>query len=484
MKPEDVAAQLNDPWGALVLRRNVLPANLAEALRALDGAGTLPVQSSFFVSESGQIPVDRQSADLQRPLRMVIARSNGDASNPSVVFISAPAGEREGFLELMSWDPNKNSFNYYRRPALRQWIWKGDTRTAFRQGSAGNGCFACHVSGVPVMKELRFPWNNWHSIVPGAAVIPTEAVPEALRRDPLFLHKQGAEDLERLVRFWIEKATQARVTAFTQGPNTLLGGADLLRPLFETTTVNLTSSTDASESASPALALPVSFFLNPDLLKLLGLTLPANFKPAVGRELYRGAVAKFDLRLQSGDFSRKGDTHFALFVPEPALEDVATVGQLLARNIISQRFATCVTMIDFSNPIYSSVRATLLKYAPDSISDSKIDLSERTAAAIIQAAPSRGADSAEAGFSRCWTLAPDQLQAEQQKRIASYAQAVQDRLTTQSGVNDYMLLAQARRNHFADVSLLDEFDLLLPKTDPALKVDKTLHMNEDGSVTP
>ena len=24
-------------------------------------------------------------------------------------------------------------------------------------------CLACHANGVPVMKELLFPWNNWHS---------------------------------------------------------------------------------------------------------------------------------------------------------------------------------------------------------------------------------------------------------------------------------------------------------------------------------
>src|SRR5712691_2120732 len=70
MAASDIAAQLNDPWGALVLRKGVFPASLDEALVAIDqasqGGAGLPLQSSFVVSESGKIPVNAASANLQR----------------------------------------------------------------------------------------------------------------------------------------------------------------------------------------------------------------------------------------------------------------------------------------------------------------------------------------------------------------------------------------------------------------------------------
>src|SRR5262245_26726276 len=139
MPPEDVTAQLNDPWAVLVLRKGTFPTGLKEALAALDpaaGAPGLPVQDSYFVSETGQIPVN---VAVNREFRMVITRSKQADPLPAVLF-SAPAGSREGFIELMGWDPVKKAFNFYRRPEGAKWVWKGDTRDAFRTATRRRGC--------------------------------------------------------------------------------------------------------------------------------------------------------------------------------------------------------------------------------------------------------------------------------------------------------------------------------------------------------
>src|SRR5688572_15800066 len=60
MTAADVKQLLNDPFAKLVLRKGTFPANLIELLAALDaGNGTpdgVPEQSTFLVSEGGQIP--------------------------------------------------------------------------------------------------------------------------------------------------------------------------------------------------------------------------------------------------------------------------------------------------------------------------------------------------------------------------------------------------------------------------------------------
>src|SRR3989442_11783230 len=154
MEDNEVAVQLNDPWATLILRQGTFPANLEQALAALNqlnsAADGLPVQKSYFVSESGHIPVDASSSTLKREFRMVITRRGAMASQPSIL-ISAPAGQRDGFIELMSWDPDKRAFNFYRHPKDGQWIWKGDTRDALRPATHLQGCFACHRNGVPVI---------------------------------------------------------------------------------------------------------------------------------------------------------------------------------------------------------------------------------------------------------------------------------------------------------------------------------------------
>jgi len=472
---------LNDPWAVLVLRKGVFPKDITAALEALDPPGGQPgysVQHSFFVSESGQLPVN---IAINREFRMVITRSKPDEALPAVL-IAAPAGQRDGFIELMSWDPTKKALNFYRRPKGGEWTWKGDTRMAFQVATAGKGCFQCHVHGTPVMKELRSPWNNWHS---QAASIPPEAIQaDDIRTSPLFTQKLTADALEPLVKGWISTA----ITAMVQDDmkqDQIVDTRTLLRPLFETDTVNLQSSHQRSKGFSPTVDLPPGFFLNFDVFSnVFGLETLPNFSGLVDRTLYATAVEKFGFSLSDGTgFNQPGDTHFGFLVPVPSESGNTLIRQMINQQVITHHFALSVLMVDFTNPVYSKARSGLLQYVPGTghIQDGRSDLAEKTAQAIVDIAPHTPAGSPERDFVANWAKDPNQLRSEAEKKMQAYQNAVLQRLKTQEGVNDYTRLAESRRRRFA-ATTLNEFPLLLPQTNLPENLD--LQMLPDGSVGP
>jgi hypothetical protein len=319
-----------------------------------------------------------------------------------------------------------------------------------------------------------------------SAPIPPEAIPSPeLRKDPLFQRplngtKKNAEDLEHTVREWTNKSIAARVKELMRA-STLTDARALLRPLFETTTVNLSTSSDVSErvTTEPTMDLPVNFFINSDVLSDV-LRIKIALRPGAKREFYLASIARFNFRLEDGAFSRPGDTHFGFLVPEPSVGDTETIRQLILQKVVSARFATCVLLVDFSNPIYSTARARLLEYVPAeaSINNGMTDIENRTADAIVAAAANEPDGSPEKLFAANWNKTPDQLRTDAEQMIRNYLQSVQDNLGKQEGFYAYTRLAQSRRDRFAR-SALNEFPLLLPKNDIS-----TLHIEEDGIVRP
>ena len=92
------------------------------------------------------------------------------------------------------------------------------------------------------------------------------------------------------------------------------------------------------------------------------------------------------------------------------------------------------------------------------------------------------ADSAERRFADYWNLSDDDLRARAATDLANYFAAVRQQLMKQAGFDDYIRLAQSRRNRFSQSDLDEsELKLLLPKTN--LK-PTDLRMNVDGTVTP
>lgn len=474
--PADQFAGLRDPMAAVLFQRGRWPMTLEEVLDGLTGAGALPVESVYLISEAGQIPPD-EAPGLRRDFRFAISRAV-PGRDPDLLVSSDPGSV---FLQVAAWDPVARVFNYYMRisPA---WVWTGDSWSALAPESRGRGCFDSHVNGSVVMKELKQPWSNWQSMSATIQLTPDDP----LRDNPLHQRVIGAERLELAVRGLVSRWTAARLSAVVD--DGMVAHPDhLLRQLFAGTTVNLASTSTQSATATPGgddLVLPLGFWLNADaLLNDLGLPVSVETAPSAPASLYADSLTTFGFRLeeQLSGFTRPGDTFFAFVVPEAAYEDNDVVRQSVEKGLIPARFAACALMVDFPNPVFSPVRAHLMKYVPTA----PVPVStwcDDIASAVVTAAGSLPADSPEAEFARDWALPEAEGRAVFAQRIDAYLEKVAARIRTASGFDDCTRLAESRRRTFKEMRL-NEFALTLPTTD--IPGDSPpLRMHEDGVVGP
>ena len=262
----EMAERLDDPFF-----RNVLQINPA--------AFQLTTIEQLIQPEAGKRKTFVVSEEIHKSSGPVSARSviafdgaapNGDPLQGNV-FISTPLRSADPGLpeltdfEVMAWDGTNGTYNYYKLDegpghGGRSWRFRGSSERADvmaneeREGT----CFACHTNGAPVMKELLFPWNNWHAISNRVAGLVASADDQrwtAARRAGgdlrLTAGLGGGEGLEGLVTDAIVRFNGRRVGQALGEPDGegRVGVADaprLLRPLFETTEVNLISAPQQS----------------------------------------------------------------------------------------------------------------------------------------------------------------------------------------------------------------------------------------------
>ena len=469
---------LDDPMGQL-LQQGTFPLVVADLLAEVDTSGLLPDQASYLIGEAGQIrPQD--APQLHRDFRFVVIRSRAGQAD---LLVSTSANDPTGFLQVAAWASRAGIFNYYMR-LDKTWVWAGDSNSALAPGSRGMGCFDSHVNGSVVMKELRQPWMNWDSV--NATIQLADGDP--LRKDPLYRKLSNAENLERTVRAGVSRWTASRL-ARTISPDGVVSNVDwLLRQLCTSTTVNLASSTTesrvAAATASGTMAPPVGFWLNFELL-LDGLGIPADFEPpAAPAALYAKGLTRYGFALVEDDFRQPGDTFFAFVVPEAAFEDVEVVQQLVARGVITDKFAASVLMVDFANPVFSPARAQLLRHVPTTatLDPARGGLSGQVADAIVAAAKGRPASAPDAQFAANWRLKDTEWQSVFAARIEAYMKAVTRRIATAKGFDDYLRLAESRRRELRQMFMrLNEFSLTLPVTNIAADAP-LLAMRADGTV--
>ncbi len=135
-------------------------------------------------------------------------------------------------------------------------------------------------------------------------------------------------------------------------------------------------------------------------------------------------------RLSDGEkFERPGDTHFAFAVPERAFEDVAVLAEAIRVGLLTERFAACLLMTDFANPIFSSRRAKLLDRVPASatVTAGHSEFSAEMAAAIVAAADGADESSPEREFAKLWAVG-EIWREECNRRLDTYYAAVTARL--------------------------------------------------------
>ncbi|MBT2421891.1 hypothetical protein J7F01_14785 [Streptomyces sp. ISL-22] len=471
---KDELAALGDPMAVEFFGAGRFPTTVEALLSELPEAAVAKLKV-YLISEAGQIPPD---AIGERAMRFAIATAVRGSQVDFLVSTRAGAADPvQAFLQVAAWDPKAKVFNFYARVGS-SWVWAGNSWDALQPDSRGKGCFDSHINGSVVMKELRLPWINWQS--ERATIRIAENDP--LRHDPLYQRVVGAQGLELTVRSLITRWTAARLAAVTA--NGVVDHPDrLLRHLFTSTAVNLASTDRQSSNVtldSDDLMLPMGLWLNQDVLfNDLRLSTQAT-PPGAPAALYLASLTRFDFRLQEKQtFSQPGDTFFAFVVPEAAHEDNEVVRQMIRKGLISARFAACVLMVDFPNPVFSPARSHLMRYVPTTPTKTAA-LCDKIAQAITDAAADLPTDSPEGRFAAHWQVPDDTWRTVFGQRVAAYLRKITERIGTESGFDDYVRLAESRRRQFR-VMKLNEFDLTLPVTNIPPNAP-LLAMREDATI--
>ncbi len=465
--PPSCRTLLSDPFAELVLLSgNPLPLTTRALLARLDAVNNnprgLPVQRSFVVADGGHIPWTLETDDLERAFRISIARSQAGSPQPDLLISTGTDFDSESiFLQVIGWDAQRDTFQFYER-RKGSWVWAGSSWDALSPDARGNGPFDSHVNGALNMKELKQPWVNWHSM---AAQITDEvlAPDDPLRTEPLWTQRSAAQDFEvQIVRPGILRWHNSRFQKSTKNGQ-LVNLPHFFRQVLETTTVNLVSSSVSNSKLATAqdVPLPLTFFINGDvLIDILGLE-PNIQVPKVPGTVYRAILQQFDVALTDGKHRFPGDTNFVFAVPEASFEDNMILHGLLRRKVLTRKLAAALIMVDFCNPIYSTRRSALLKYVPEFSAVDNPTSFEASLVASIRTATTAG--SAEAEFLNGFDLADSEWEHVFKERIETFFHHLEPMFGSAETFAKVFELAESRRREFRKRPLA-EFRLTTPIT--------------------
>jgi hypothetical protein len=410
--PDAAFAELGDPLFNLLLKSR---SDVVELARIQEAIQPDPAKRHLFV-----VSEDIVNASRDGGRRAVIAFSGSNDGELldgnamlSVSFGSNGLPASTG-VEAWGWDNRRQRYNYYKLDeagapgGTLAWKFRDSSERAelLTPTERAGTCLRCHVSGAPIMKELFFPWNNWHAGVGGSFkadyLDPTSFNPQkwpAASTDDFKKSLRTANQLEDdFLKPTLRKYAHARLNNALRldpatktpvvepnGMMTVVSGRTLLRPLFETTDVNFYSSRNNSGNhpfgkssdfvADAKIRLPIDqFFLNSDLIaggaegELGGLKIASartfDFVLPTQQE-NRDLATKFDVRLAN---VRGGDTQFAWFVPGASYADNALIDLCLQQGVLTPHFLAAVLAVDLEVPVFSAKRLALLDLLPDQFS--------------------------------------------------------------------------------------------------------------------
>jgi hypothetical protein len=121
-------------------------------------------------------------------------------------------------------------------------------------------------------------------------------------------------------------------------------------------------------------------------------------------------------------------------------------------------------MVDFTNPVFSKRRATLLQYVPDmAAAGGSGDFTDTFVGAVEHAAEHLGAETPEQEFLAHWRLPEPTWRREFETRITGFFEALRLALTGVDAFVPVFQLAESRRREFRRRPLA-EFRLTTPVT--------------------
>ncbi|MGI8504656.1 MAG: hypothetical protein ACR2LR_26525, partial [Hassallia sp.] len=455
--------KLNDPFAKGVLRQGgELPNGVQGINQAIaDKLNYKP--TIYFAGEGSQIPTTVASRDLPRGLRYNITWGANENESKIMLAKLSPATPKTkalGLIEVLSFDDQSKEYDYYlltpqvgfsydSSPYV--WAWTGKTSLAQKPQTIGQGCFACHHNGIPIMREIELPWSNWQS---QRANISAQLLPEEVASENFFLQRRGAEVFEQVIRsnFQNHYTNWLKQSIRKEGSTINISDVDeMLRHLTTNTTINFKSSDVQSDgkNTSPADSditgiPPNDTFLADTLLQTtlkldyspLSVKLPRkDYDEYLKNHEFKLVGTKGFLRDSEKAYESPGSTYFAFYVPQMGAEDIYVTQKLLQSKILTDKFVASLLMVDFKNPLFSKKRASLQKYAKEittgkivgGVSSVPADFAAKIKETKPDACNANNFDtcSAESQFLSTWELPDDQWKQATTDRLKAHVKSVE-----------------------------------------------------------
>lgn len=482
MSREEVLS-LGDHFTQNIILQGKFPLDLRQLLdeiSTLGGDKALPLRQLFLVAEGGQH--QNVTSDFPLNARLVYSWRKSSSHFAEILLSTVPhLDEKDALMQLIAWSPKDGSFHFFERLG-DFWTWAGSGHHAFNENARGLGPFDSHINGGLVMKELKFPWAHWHSM---ANTIPVSLLADTdFGKHPALAELGRAEDLESIVmaanRAWVRsRFEQAKTAGEIQHPRVLM------RQVLTATSVNLVSSaTEYSPTLSGSITLPRSFFLDTDSISKLarraGIENPIPSSPLeIDAPHYVEALKELDVGIQASSNGPRilGDTHFCFLVPERAFEDHIVVIRLEKEKLLSAKFLLCLHMVDFSNPVESRFRSSLLRHVPETSTPFREKSLEEPLLDNIRREAANGSG-AENEFLTYWNS--ENIEEKLSSVISNYLIKLQVKLSSSEGVLEVTKLAEARRNNFRKRKL-HEFEATIAKSTqevPNLVMDANANISQ------
>ncbi len=384
---KDELTKLNDPVAKLILSGGTCPKSFQEIqakLRQVDtnnckddpAAGPAGTQTRF-VSNRSQLT--GQGDDYRAVVTRACDGRNENELFMSLFGIQADATALPGDLELIAQDKTKGVYDFYAHED-NKWKFFGNSEDLVGDGyncsadgacvpkaAAKTRCASCHVGGGLVMKELNSPWTNWSDTGP------TPGTDQLFKTHVKLLGGETNGDaLEGLVTGGNRDVWVPHRVEFLKGKGT----AELLRPLFCTTDINLQAGNGSANQ---------DFFLDPEWSSVqvdAQTSINPSLRVTFDNTIYQAQLVTNGQFIADGEGRtceplnpascsplKKGgkglvDTVSGFMYPERSAIDALYVRQLVTNKVIDEDFLHDVLAIDFTRPIFSPTRCGLLQFAP------------------------------------------------------------------------------------------------------------------------
>ena len=395
--PQPMTAQeiseLGDPLFELFLKNQSDKVTLKELEEAVQPDAS---KRSLFVADERII--DPSRPQTRRAVITFSGQNHGENLKGNAmlsVFFSDTEFLDSSFIEGWGWDEDRGRYNYYRMDN-GSWKFRGSSADKAQFGKSGT-CFACHLNGAPVMKELLPPWNHWHSQDSQITYLDRLQPPNKkwpITSDSRFDNLRGAGTLDLMIRSAIKNFNSKKIEAAVENGK-VKDAKVLLRHIFETTEFNIISPVTKSnmhplsgmQASQPSLPLniPSSFFLNSPIIDGGGIS---GFQNGLGAKDFREFQTNQALKVTPGEYkslvdgfklkiaNQLGDADFAWLTPEPSDIDNHMIDKLMGEKIIPSQFVAAVLAVDVKQPILSKLRSSLLIFVPDEFDTSPVPASE------------------------------------------------------------------------------------------------------------